>query len=567
MCGIGCLIAQVESFDPFLLNSHCDNNLEHNLSLVSHQTNHFKEIETQIIKVIAPRGPHGTQSHIVKEDPVYISFHASLLALRGNVPVYQPVSDSKGNVLAWNGQIYDCENESDTLYLLNQLSMTTCPDEIYKVLSDLKGPFSFIYFHKMNNKIYFGRDVLGRRSLLYIYNKESKIMVLSSVATKLTPYLPNNDWRSISTYGIFCYDIQSKNLSGKAWSDIYNENCKKWVLSKRAHVVPSENIENISNLEDIINRFSEKLEDAVRKRVTNILNVDNLENYNVGILFSGGVDSVILTALTIKCLYEKKIANYNIDLLNVSFGSNMQQIQASADRQQSITAWRELKTLYPEASLRLILIDTLDSEIEPVRSIIEQLIYPQCTVIDFNIGCALWFASRGIGFLYTEDNKLYEPITSSATVLLCGIGSDEQLGGYKRHKNMFKRTKGNESEKWNALNNEMDKDVMRLWVRNLGRDDRVISYHGKEVRNPFLDEDFVMFVREIPLWIITNFEEVDEQGNQLPGDKRILRMAAYRMGLIASSGFTKRAMQFGSNVAKISYRKQHADTNINIKWD
>jgi hypothetical protein len=35
---------------------------------------------------------------------------------------------------------------------------------------------------------------------------------------------------------------------------------------------------------------------------------------------------------------------------------------------------------------------------------------------------------------------------------------------------------------WNALDVEMKLDVQRIWKRNMGRDDRCISDHGKKVR-------------------------------------------------------------------------------------
>jgi hypothetical protein len=35
--------------------------------------------------------------------------------------------------------------------------------------------------------------------------------------------------------------------------------------------------------------------------------------------------------------------------------------------------------------------------------------------------------------------------------------------------------------RWNALDEEMRLDVQRIWKRNMGRDDRCISDHGKEV--------------------------------------------------------------------------------------
>lgn len=44
--------------------------------------------------------------------------------------------------------------------------------------------------------------------------------------------------------------------------------------------------------------------------------------------------------------------------------------------------------------------------------------------------------------------------------------------------------------RWNALDQEMRLDVQRIWKRNMGRDDRCISDHGKEVSCLSLDYEF-----------------------------------------------------------------------------
>ncbi len=56
-----------------------------------------------------------------------------------------------------------------------------------------------------------------------------------------------------------------------------------------------------------------------------------------------------------------------------------------------------------------------------------------------------------------------EPYVCSCRVLLVGIGADEQMAGYGRHRTVFQRG-GSE-----ALREEINVDLARLWKRNLGR--------------------------------------------------------------------------------------------------
>lgn len=61
-------------------------------------------------------------------------------------------------------------------------------------------------------------------------------------------------------------------------------------------------------------------------------------------------------------------------------------------------------------------------------------------------------------------------------VVLTGIGADEQLAGYSRHRVRF-TTSGLE-----GLIQELAMELGRISSRNLGRDDRVIGDHAKEAR-------------------------------------------------------------------------------------
>jgi asparagine synthetase B (glutamine-hydrolysing) len=85
-------------------------------------------------------------------------------------------------------------------------------------------------------------------------------------------------------------------------------------------------------------------------------------------------------------------------------------------------------------------------------------------------------------------------------------------------------------------------DMERLWIRNLGRDDRAIGMNGKEARYPFLYLPLWTYLRKVPLDKLT-------EGN---GEKMLLRRVAREFGLDKASYFKKRAIQFGTRLAKLS---------------
>lgn len=191
-------------------------------------------------------------------------------------------------------------------------------------------------------------------------------------------------------------------------------------------------------------------------------------------------------------------------------------------------------------------------------------VWSSTSLIDVFVGqslaMALYFAARGIGKVRSGPDAQPESYTSPARVLLNGLGSDELLGGYGRHRTAFNtggwpavidevshpEIRGRAFPTSLTSTDQLQLEMDRIPTRNLGRDDRVISAHGKETRHPFLSLDVVNFLVGLPVHF-----KLDPRLEVGVGDKMLLRLAARKMGLVEASVRKKRAMQFGSHSARM----------------
>lgn len=51
---------------------------------------------------------------------------------------------------------------------------------------------------------------------------------------------------------------------------------------------------------------------------------------------------------------------------------------------------------------------------------------------------------------------------------------------------------------------ELRMDVKRMWLRNCGRDDRLVADRGREARHPFLDEQLMALILDLPLYCVAD---------------------------------------------------------------
>ena len=240
------------------------------------------------------------------------------------------------------------------------------------------------------------------------------------------------------------------------------------------------------------------------------------ELYEVGVIFSGGVDSSYL-ALLLKEISE-------------NIGLKIKLYAVGREGSHDIDAAKyAAKFLNLELEICEITEDMVREALpDVVRAIGDD------NLMKLGVGLTTYFATK----MAAEDG---------IKVAISGQGADELFGGYKRYLKSFVD---------DTLNYDIREDISNMYHVNLDRDDACSMLNSVELRLPFLDEKLV----ELVLNIQDNKKIVSMHDEMR---KSILRKLAFEEGLDYEIAYRpKKAAQYGTGIDKILRKKILKDTDI-----
>jgi len=158
---------------------------------------------------IAARGPDSLQTRRIQipfpdtQQSVELTFTSSVLHLRGHDVTVQPLVSQSGDILCWNGEIWQglsvADDENDGLKLLDEL---VSGKKVWEVMGQIEGPWAMVFYDASKRRLWYGRDCLGRRSLMRKMIPETGELLLSSVGVDM------DGWDEVGVEGLGCLELQ-----------------------------------------------------------------------------------------------------------------------------------------------------------------------------------------------------------------------------------------------------------------------------------------------------------------------------------------------------------------------
>jgi asparagine synthase (glutamine-hydrolysing) len=387
--------------------------------------------------------------------------------------VLQPLSGR--GILAINCEIYNwksidakygfgARNDAEAVLMLIEKKGTGM---IHDALDELDGVYAFAYW--AGDKVYVCRDIIGEKPVWY--SRAGGFAFASEKKALLAIGIPPEETDELNPRTILVYDTKRQEL----------DEMRRGFFS----ITPETKKDELQILREV----KGLLIDAAAKRVP---------DQKFGILFSGGLDSVVIAMIC-------KSLGVQFTCYTAAFD---EEGKLAEDLVYAKKAAKEMGFPLKTVTLNLAKAEEYIGKVVPVIE--------HTSVVRVGVGVTFYAACE-------EARK------DGIKVMFSGLGSEEIFAGYERHRNSAN------------VNNECISGLLKVYENDLYRDDTITMRHNMELRIPFLDTKLVDYALKIP----AKYKVIGTQS------KMILRKAALEMGVPAEFAMRKkRAAQYGSRFDK-----------------
>jgi len=474
----------------------------------------------KMLSCMKNRGPDGmglsTENQIVYSDtfdnPLFSEVQGhdvlghSRLAIVGGSCGQQPfVSCDKKLVLEHNGEIYNYKEIRKNLSAHHTFTTSTDSEVIVHLLEDhyhktegnlieaikrtvaqLDGIYVLAIREQSTGDIVLVRDGIGVRQIYYgessdfiAFASERKALWKIAMSDQIKRLLPG-----------YALVISHKDGSSNIRTTLFpiSVNTKKSIREKYSILY--------TDIDSAVNAYSDTLIESMRKRVSDFK--------RIGIVFSGGIDSVIVAYLAKQMAPE--VVCYTSGIKDSSDILNSLDIAEKLDLKLEVEQMTEFD---------------VENTIPKIINIIEDDNMGQVEVAIPIYGAVKLAHEQGI------------------RVMLTGQGADELFGGYSWYSKIVKK------HGYEKIQGYLIEDIKLLYKETLEREDKITMSQSIELREPFLDTNLIDTVLRIDprLNIQNNGNNYDNLG------KRVHRKLAEKLGIPKEIAYRiKEAAQHGSGI-------------------
>ncbi|MBT4824235.1 diphthine--ammonia ligase [Candidatus Woesearchaeota archaeon] len=411
----------------------------------------------------------------------------------------QPLVNNKSkNRFVINCEIYNwkhlnkkyklkAENDAEMMFkLIEKKGKTT--KQLASLLREVDGVYAFVFWNVKKKIVYGARDIIGIKPLCF---STTQISVDKNKLNKSS----------------FAFSSEMKVLEELGYKNNQELNPRKILMYNLKTKKARQSNRPFFKITPVNKKTHKQIKKDVLGLAVNAV-AKRIPDQKIGILFSGGIDSTFI-AYACKKLGLKPTL-YTSVLDTKSQGLNMK------TPEDLIWARKVSKALGFKLRINKIKLSDVPRYLEKIVPLIED-----SNVVKVGVGLTFYGACE----LAKKDN---------VKVIFSGLGSEEIFAGYNRHK------------KSNDINKECLSGILKIYERDLYRDDVITMDNKIELRLPFLDLELVNYALKIPVKY-----KLKEDSSKVVSNKIIIREVARMLEVPEEfAERKKKAAQYGSSFDK-----------------